>query len=261
MALDTTTEDRKEKMDSCLHRNDRAALRRRLNIHLRTVGGGKIKKSVSNIWFARIIVNESWYQKRMFEKVNNELGQHKRVGFSKGDAELWRELLSQAIPRLYGMFMKRWANPSLAEELVQKTVFDAVRGRESYDASKGSPEEWLFGIARNNVRLEIRKRASRPSVDGDISGYIEAIDSEPLPDEVLEHKETAAIVRAALGKLESKEQAVLKAMYIEGLRAQEIAGRIGVSKKAVYSLLYRAKISLRDELKSIAPLNSEGQKL
>ena len=114
---------------------------------------------------------------------------------------------------------------------------------------------------RKNVRLEIRKRASRPGIDGDISGYIEAIDSEPLPDEVLERKETAVIVQTALGKLESKEQAVLKARYIEGLRAQEIAGRIGVSKKAVYSLLYRAKISLRDELKSIAPLNSEGQKL
>lgn len=191
--------------------------------------------------------------------MNDELNQQSRERFAKGDAELWREFLSQEIPRLYGMFIKRWANPSLAEELVQKTVFDAVRGRSSYDTSKGSPEEWVFGIARNNIRLEIRRRASRPTVDGDISAYLEVIDTEPLPDEVLERKETAGIVRTALNKLESKEQAVLKARYIENLSARDIAEQIGITEKAVHSLLYRARISLRAELKSIAPLRKEEQ--
>ncbi len=55
------------------------------------------------------------------------------------------------------MFLTRWPNPALAEELTQKTVFDAVRGLKSYDLTKGSPEEWITGIARNNIRLEIRK--------------------------------------------------------------------------------------------------------
>ena len=181
--------------------------------------------------------------------------------FAKGDADVWRKFLDREIPQLYGMFMRRWANPSLAEELVQKTVFDAVRGRGSYDLSKGSPEEWIFGIARNNIRLEIRRRASRPSVDGDISSYLETIDTEPLPDEVLEQKETAAIVQAALNRLESKEQAVLKAKYIEGLAAQQIARQMGTTEKAVHNLLYRARISLRQELKRLAPLDRQEQKL
>jgi RNA polymerase sigma-70 factor (ECF subfamily) len=172
---------------------------------------------------------------------------------AKGDAGIWREFICREIPRLYGLFMRRWPNPSLAEELVQRTVFDAVRGRAGYDPSRGSPEEWIFGIARNNIRLEIRRRASRPSVDGDISSYLEAIDREPLPDEVLEQKETAVIVRAALNRLERKEQTVLKAKYIEGLSAGEIARQMDITKKAVHSLLYRARISLREELRQIAP--------
>ena len=158
------------------------------------------------------------------------------------------------------MFMRRWSNPSLVEELVQRTIFDAVRGCDSYDPSRGGPEEWIFGIARNNIRLEIRKRASRPSVDGDISSYLETIDTEPLPDEVLEQKETAAIVRAALSRLESKEQAVLKAKYIEGLSAQEISLKTGTTEQAVHSLLYRARNSLRRELKRLAPLDRQEQK-
>jgi RNA polymerase sigma-70 factor (ECF subfamily) len=177
---------------------------------------------------------------------------------SAGDADMWREFLSREIPRLYGMFMRRWPNPALAEELVQKTVFDAVRGRSSYEPTKGSGEEWIFGIARNNIRLEIRKRASRPSVDGDISGYMETIDKEPLPDEVLEQKETAAVVKAALDSLASKEQAVLRAKYIEGLSARDIGRRLGVTEKAVHSLLYRARISLRRELEKMAPADKKG---
>ena len=181
------------------------------------------------------------------------------AGVAKGDADVWRELIGREIPQLYGMFMNRWPNPSLAEELVQKTVFDAVRGRASYDPSKGSPEEWLFGIARNNIRLEMRKRASRPSVNGDLSIYLATIDSEPLPDEVLEQKETAAVVRTALSRLEGKEQTVLKAKYLEGISARDIAARIGITEKAVHSLLYRARMLLRRELERIISADKQGQ--
>ena len=188
------------------------------------------------------------------------LEQRSWLGFAEGDAQIWREFISQQIPRLYGLFVRRWPNPSLAEELVQKTVFDAVRGRGSYDPSKGSPEEWVLGIARNNISLEARKRASRPSPNGDISKYFAAIDTQPLPDEVLERQETALIVRSAMSRLEAKEQAVLRAKYIEGLDARDISRQMNVTEKAVHSMLYRARISLRQELKRMAIQDVEGQK-
>ncbi len=206
----------------------------------------------------RIILSRNWYQNREFVKVTDQSKQQNWAWVSACDADMWREFLNREIPQLYGMFMRRWPNPSLAEELVQKTVFDAVRGRDSYKPTKGSPEEWIFGIARNNIRLEMRRRASRPTVDGDISSYVETIDSEPLPDEVLERKETAAVVRAALAGLASKEQEVLRAKYIEGLSARDIGRRLGVTEKAVHSLLYRARISLRRELERMAPADKKG---
>lgn len=193
--------------------------------------------------------------------MTNESEQPSRAEFAEGDADIWREFLGREIPLLYGMFMKRWPNPSLAEELVQKTVFDAVRGWGSYDPSRGSPEEWIFGIARNNIRLEIRKRASQPTVNGSISNYLEVIDTRALPNEVLEREETVAAVHSALSRLESKEQAVLRAKYIEGLSAHDIAKQMSITEKAVHSLLYRARISLRQELKKMTASNEEEQKL
>ena len=191
--------------------------------------------------------------------MSDELGQRSWAGFARGDADIWREFIGREIPLLYGMFMRRWPNPSLAEELVQKTIFDAVRGCGSYDPLRGSPEEWILGIARNNIRLEARKRASQPSTNGDISRYLEAIDTRPLPDEVLEREETAVLARSALGRLKSKEQTVLRARYIEGLPARDIAGQMGITEKAVHNLLYRARISLRRELKRTASLYDKGQ--
>jgi RNA polymerase sigma-70 factor (ECF subfamily) len=165
------------------------------------------------------------------------------------DSDTWREMLGRGIPRIYRMFMRRWPNPSLAEELVQKTVFDAVKGRASHDPARGNFDNWFMAIARNNFASEMRQRAARPSMDGDIAGYLEAIDSEPLPDEVLEKKETAHIVRAAMDKLESKEQDVLRGKYIDDLSARAIAQKMQITEKAVHSLLYRARNSLRKKLK------------
>lgn len=189
------------------------------------------------------------------------LEQRRWAGFAEGDAEIWRDFISQQIPRLYGLFMKRWPNPSLAEELVQKTMLDAVRGRSSYDPCKGGPEEWILGIARNNINLEARNRASRPSPNGDIGRYFAAIDNQPLPDEVLERQETTLIVRSAMSRLEAKEQAVLKAKYIEGLEARDISRQMNVTEKAVHSMLYRARISLRQELKRLTIQDAEGIRL
>lgn len=214
---------------------------------------------MSNLAYLRIILNRNICRK-LKKNVSEKLEQKSWTGFAQGDADIWREFIERQIPRLYGLFMKRWPNRSLAEELLQKTVFDAVQGRGSYDPAKGCPEDWILGIARNNIRLEIRRRASRPSINGDISRYFETIDVEPLPDEVLEREEMATIVRLALDRLESREKTVLEAKYVEELSANDTARQMNTTEKAVYSLLYRAKISLRRELERLASLNNKEEK-
>jgi len=172
---------------------------------------------------------------------------------AQGDAETWRMLIRQEIPLLYRMFMSRWPNPSLAEELTQKTIFDAVKSAKTFDPQKGSPRNWLLAIAKNNLAYEARSRAARKTIDEDLTDWLEIIDKKPLPDEVLEKSQTAETVRYALNSLDEKSRNVLKSKYLDDLSAGQIAEKMNTTEKSVHSLLYRARIALRDKLKSLNP--------
>lgn len=176
------------------------------------------------------------------------------------DKDAWTALLKDGIPKIYSMLIKRRINPSLAEELTQKTVFDAIRGKDTFDPAKGSPQSWLMGIANNNLAAELRKRSIREVPGSDIVGYIEAIDRKLLPDEILEKEETVRLVTRAMDRLDKREKAALILKYHENLNAKDIAIQMGMTAKAVHSLLYRARISLGDKLKSMAPSLKEANK-
>jgi len=63
-----------------------------------------------------------------------------------------------------------------------------------------------------------------------------------------------------MAALPVKERNVLELKYLQDLTAREIAGNMQTTEKAVHSLLYRARIQLRDQLKTVEPLLKEGPK-
>ena len=202
---------------------------------------------MSNFGPERIIINRIKAFTKAVQTVRMNQEQSSFV-HERGDVVMWREALVHCIPQIYGFFVRRGLHPELAEELTQKTIFDAVRGERTFDWRRGKIESWLMGIAHNNLALEMRQRRIRPKLDGDISRYLEKIDSEPLPDEILEREETAELVRRSMDKLDEKERMVLTAKYIEDVSVRSIAERMDITEKAVHSLLYRARNSLRDKL-------------
>ena len=105
-------------------------------------------------------------------------------------------------------------------------------------------------IETNAVRVELEIGST------DLEGF-----HNLLPDELLERKETAQQVRQAMAALPVRERTVLEFKYLQDLTACEIASHMKITEKAVHSLLYRARIPLRDRLKTMEPLFKEGPKL
>lgn len=169
------------------------------------------------------------------------------------ETQTWSAALTRSIPLIYGMFVKRGIHPGLAEELTQKTVFDAVRGRTAYDPERGQLEQWLVGIARKNLAQELRRRATQARTDSNLVDYADDLDRIPLPDQLLEKQETIQQVHIALGRIPVRERRVLELKYLQDLAVREIANQMALTEKAVHSLLYRARQSLREQIQAWNP--------
>jgi RNA polymerase sigma-70 factor (ECF subfamily) len=135
-----------------------------------------------------------------------------------------------------------------AEDVVQDTLLVALRGIGGFDG-RSSLHTWLCGIAKNKIRAERRKRRPRPledvleDLDPEIHHILARVASEPLPEWVLERRETEELVGATLSSLPPDYRRALVAKYVEGLSVTEIATQSGKGLKAVESNLHRARLA------------------
>ena len=116
----------------------------------------------------------------------------------------------------------------------------AYRKRRRYHPRRGSPEAWLFGIARNAALDELRQR--KRAATAELPGPLE----EPAPDEAAELAVQRDAVRVALSKLPAKDREVIALKYHADLTNGDIAEVLGVNANHVGTLLHRAMTKLRE---------------
>jgi RNA polymerase sigma-70 factor, ECF subfamily len=140
-----------------------------------------------------------------------------------------------------------------AEDIVQMTFVRCVRSIRSFDPARGRLSTWLRSVAKNEARTVLGREArnsghfSLSSVPGHVADEIlDALDRRPLPDELLARQDVQEAIRNALAAMNSRQREVLICKYIEGMRMSEIASQMGISEKAVESILSRSRASFRD---------------
>lgn len=141
------------------------------------------------------------------------------------------------IRRVYAYVAYRIGDGADAEDLTSETFARAVRYRESYDASKGTPITWLIGIARRCVDESFRHpRAGSDPPDRAAPGDLELDAVERLT------------MTAAVSRLNERERELIALRYGADLSARQIAERLDLSTTAVDVALHRARARLRDVL-------------
>ena len=82
------------------------------------------------------------------------------------DAEAWREFARLYAPVIYGFARKRGLQDADAADLMQEVLrsVSTAMGRLDYDAVRGTFRGWLFGICRNKVFGERRRRHTQPAM-------------------------------------------------------------------------------------------------
>jgi RNA polymerase sigma-70 factor (ECF subfamily) len=130
---------------------------------------------------------------------------------------------------------------SAAEDVTAQAFERAFRRRRSFDARRGSPRAWLFGIARNAALDELRRRKRSAALAGDPADPF-ALSPEDETDRNLQR----AAVRAALTSLPPREREIVALKFHGGLDNAELARVLGVSVSNAGTQLHRAMTKLRE---------------
>jgi RNA polymerase sigma-70 factor (ECF subfamily) len=127
-----------------------------------------------------------------------------------------------------------------AEDVTASSFERAYKKRSRFDARRGSPRAWLFGIVRNAALDELRRRKRA------LTTTLPDPPSEPAPDEAAELAAERDAVRAALATLAARDREVIALKFHADLSNAEIAEVIGVSVSNAGTLLNRAMNKLRE---------------
>jgi RNA polymerase sigma-70 factor (ECF subfamily) len=181
------------------------------------------------------------------------------------DAQAFAQLVERYQYRLVAIMHHLVGSSEEAEDLAQEVFLRVFRTRHKYHP-RAKFSTWLFTIANNLALNHLRSRQRRPVVPLELSesGPLGARPAEQLvqdqqrrPTELLQQKELAAIVRAALDELNERQRMAVVLNKFEDMSYQEIAEVMSMSVKAVKSLLSRARTRLREVLQGYIYMDGE----
>jgi RNA polymerase sigma-70 factor (ECF subfamily) len=164
-----------------------------------------------------------------------------------GDLAAFETLMRQFERPLYGYIYRMLrGSPEDAADVLQESFLKLFRALERVpaDASIGA---WLFRIARNCCidELRRRKRGQWITWDGGRGTPMIAVPWEIDPESAFLRREGESIVLSVMERMSVRNREALILRECAGLSCEEIGVVFGISRKAVKSMLFRARDEFR----------------
>jgi RNA polymerase sigma-70 factor (ECF subfamily) len=158
-----------------------------------------------------------------------------------GDPDVWRTWYDQAYPFLFRYALSRLGRREEAEDIASQVFLEAFKSIHRYQPQEKPILAWLYGICRNLTANRARKHARELRANGRLWTVAPGDESDALLVESVD-------LKRALAELTQDQREILTLRFRMGLPTREVAGLVGKSEAAVYSLQVRAIASLRRRL-------------
>lgn len=188
------------------------------------------------------------------------------LGVRDDEPGAFEELVANYQHRLVGVMHHLVGNTEEAEDLAQEVFLRVYKARKKYRA-KCKFSTWLFTIANNLALNSLRSRQRKPVVALNTrdSGPLGARPAEQLaveesgnqPIRQVQKQELAAVIRNAVEGLNERQRMAVLLNKFEDMGYAEIAEVMGLTAKAVKSLLCRARTNLRAALKDYVYMDGQ----
>lgn len=175
----------------------------------------------------------------------------------QGSGKAFEELVLRYQRRLVMILEHLVGNHDQAEDLAQEVFLRVYRARGTYKP-EAKFSTWLFTIANNVASSAVRTKIRRREVNVELqqSGVMSVrpmdllvqASSGQMPARQLDKAEMRDIIQWALQSLNERQRMAVLLNKFEGMSYCDIAETMGLSTKAIKSLLSRARVNLREVL-------------
>lgn len=176
--------------------------------------------------------------------------------FVAGDGTAFEQIVRTHQHRVFAVCRRMLGNAADADDAAQDVFLKAFNGLRGF-RPEAALATWLYRIAVNAC-IDRRRRPFfrallRRVADGAGEEVVDVPSRDPSPERLLEAKQIARAIDAALARLSPKLRAAIVLKELEGLSYEEIAEVLEVSLGTVKSRISRA----RDELQRLLSVARE----
>ena len=181
-----------------------------------------------------------------------------------GEVEAFEMLYRSHQAGVYTYILSQVREAELAADLTQQAfvrAWQSLRRLREPGAFRG----WLYRIASNLVRDEVKSGRARLEVSASVLGEADPMPTTPAalddggnPEAVLESAERQQVIWSALNELSPEHREAVVMHHMEGMGVSEIAQAVGVRPGTIMSRLARAREVLRKSLSQYVEATDEG---
>lgn len=153
-------------------------------------------------------------------------------------------LYDDALPVVYGYFVRRCGDRGTAEDLTSETFLAACETARDAARRKDPPPiavPWLLGVARHKLADHYRRRHDR---------FTDPVAEVPEPADAIDDWDAELdrlVAESVLARLSETHRTVLVLRYMDDCSVDECAELIGRTVHATEALLVRARKAFRQQ--------------
>lgn len=173
------------------------------------------------------------------------------INASQPGLPAFERLYEEAAEDVVRYFLRRTGSPETAADLTAETFAAALTSWASYDVSKGSSRQWLFGVAHHQLTRYLRWRRVDSRARKEL-GMSQTIDLDAQSRERIEQlvdlRSEFGRLHQALEKLSPKAAIAVELRIAHDLPYEDVAARLGISETAARARVSRGLSQLAEVL-------------
>ncbi len=136
------------------------------------------------------------------------------------------------------------------EDLTQEVFFKIYRNLAQFE-SRSSLKTWIFTIATNTAKNEIRNRSRRPDLIDQIHYDTEFLNDRENDLPLIEENPLQQIIEQAYEKLSPVEKEILLLKDKNEMTYKEVAGHLGISESAAKMRVQRSRLAMKKKYQEL----------